>query len=125
MNSPIKNYTAEGAILKYHIVKFGSGDTDVVAADDATDLLIGITTELNVVTGEPVDVVHDGVHQVKLGGTVTRGNRLTVNANGEAVAAVPANDTNMSVIGTALASGVDGDVIPVLISLGQIQGEPA
>lgn len=124
MNSPIKNYEAEGAIGAYHIVKLGTKDTAVAMADAATDALIGVTTELDVVDGEPVDVVHDGLHQVECGGNVTRGDLLTANATGEAITAAPANDTNMSVIGRALASGADGDIIPVVIGLAQIQGEP-
>lgn len=122
MNSPIKNYEAEGAIGKYHIAKFGTGDTKVVAAAAATDALIGITTELDVVSGEPVDVVHDGVHQVKAGGAITRGDLLTANANGEAVTAAPAAGSNVAVIGRALASAASGDVIPVAINISQIQG---
>lgn len=125
MNSPIKNYESEGAIGAYRFAKPGTADTKVAETSAATDLIIGITTELDVIDGEPVDVVHDGVHQLKLGGNVTRGQKLTSDADGKGIAAAPANDTNMSVGAVALASGVADDVIPVIITISQIQGEPA
>jgi len=125
MNSSIKNYEAEGGIEGYHFGKPGSSDQKIAKTSSSTDLITGITTELDAVNGEPVDLVHDGVHQLKLGGTVTRGQKLTSDANGRGIAAVPANDTNISVGAVALASGVDGDIIPVIITIGQVQGEPA
>lgn len=119
---PIKNYKADGAIDRYRFVKFSDADDKVSAAAAATDAIIGITTELDVTDGEKVDVVHDGLHQVKLGGSVTRGDLLTSDANAAAVAAAPASGANVVVGARALASGVAGDIIPVVICLGEIQG---
>ncbi len=122
MNSPIKNYEAEGAIGAYRFAKPGTDDHQIAQAAANTDLITGITTELDVVDGEPVDLVHDGVHQLQLGGAVTRGQKLTSDANGKGVHANPAAGVNASVGAVALTSGVDGDIILVIITIGQVQG---
>ncbi len=120
--NPIKNYVAGADIDRYLIVKFGADDSTVVPGAAATDALIGISGQTDVVSGDGVDIAHSNVHQVRAGGAVTRGDLLTSEAEGKAVAAAPAAGDNASVIGRALASGVDGDIIPVLVSPGQIQG---
>ena len=122
LNGLTKSYVAEAAIAGNRIVKFGAADYGVIQGAAATDLLIGVSTRLDATTGERIDVVHEGIADVKLGGTVTRGQRITSDATGQGVAAAPAAGTNNGVVGMALTSGVSGDVIPVLISVGQIQG---
>jgi hypothetical protein len=121
-NGLTKNYNAAGTIAPYTIVKPGSNDYDVVAAAAATDKIIGVTTEVGAVSGEPCDVIHDGIADVKLGGTVTRGDLITSDANGNGVTAAPATGANARIVGIALVSGVAGDVIPVDIELGSMQG---
>ncbi len=124
-----KNYQAGGTIEQCTIVKFGSSDEVVVKGAAATDLLIGIvdiaqTEDGNsVVSGDRVDVIEAGIAELKLGGTVTRGQLLTSNASAYGVAAAPASGVNNYVIGRAEASGVSGDIIPVMIGVQQIQGE--
>lgn len=121
-NGLTKSYSAGGAISPNRIVKFGSNDYEVVQGAAAADALIGVTTEIDASSGERVDVIHAGIADVKLGGTVTRGGLVTSDASGQGVAAAPAAGTNNRVIGTALVSGVSGDVIPVLIAPGSFQG---
>jgi hypothetical protein len=121
-NGLTKSYTAEGAIAANRIVKFGSNDWGVLQAAAAADALIGITTEIDAASGERVDVVHEGIADVKLGGSVTRGGPITSDASGQGVAPSPAAGTNNRVVGFALISGVSGDIIPVMISLGSFQG---
>lgn len=60
--------------------------------------------------------------EVVLGGTVTRNDRLTSDANAAAVTAAPAAGINAHVVGIALASGVSGDIIPVFLSNSVLQG---
>lgn len=121
-NKLTKSYTAEGAIAAYSIVKVGAADYGALQAAGATESIIGVTTEIAALTGEMVDVVHGGIAEVKLGGTVARGAPVTSNASGLGVAAAPAAGTNNRIVGYAQVSGVSGDVIPVLLSLGTFQG---
>lgn len=117
-----KNYNAGGAIAKRRIVKFGADDKTMLQAAAATDLLIGVATEVDVVTGEPVDVILEGIALCQAGGAVTRGNEVTSDANGKAVAAAPGAGVNNRIIGIALASAVLDDWFPVKLSLGIKQG---
>lgn len=119
---PIKNYIAGAAINRYLIVKFDADDDTVVPAAGPTDALIGISNQTDAGSGEGVDVTHGNLHQVRLGGAVTRGDLITADATGKGVAAAPAAGVNNAVIGRALASGVADDIIPVTVSPGQIQG---
>ncbi len=121
-NKLTKSYTAEAAITAYSIVKVGAADGGALLGAAVSDALIGVSTEIAAAAGEMVDVVHSGIAEVKLGGTVARGAPVTSNASGLGVAAAPAAGTNNRIIGFAQVSGVSGDVIPVLLSLGSIQG---
>jgi hypothetical protein len=109
-----KNYTAQGTIPPYRIVKFGSADRAVVIAAAATDLLIGVTGRYkdSVVSGDQVDVIRDDFCEVELGGTVTRGQPLTSDAIGKAITATVAGSR---VIGYAEVSGVLGDIVWMMI----------
>ena len=119
----VKSYTAEGAIGPCLIVKFGAADYGVVAAAAATDKLIGVTRPLlSIASGESCDVIHSGIAEIKLGGTVTRGDLVTSDASGQGVTAAPAAGTNNRHVGVALVSGVSGDIIPVLIVPSSLQG---
>jgi len=118
----IKCYNAEGGINPYTIVKFGANDFGVVPAAAATDKLIGVTREFGSASGEPSDLIHDGITYVKLGGTVARGDLLTSDASGQAIVAAPGVGVNNRIIGYARQSGVVGDVIDIVIEPGSVQG---
>jgi hypothetical protein len=118
----VKSYNAGGAITAYSIVKPGTNDYDVVLAAASSDKCIGITREFAAASGEPVDVIQDGIANLKLGGTVTRGDLLMSDASGFGILAAASAGTNVRVIGIALISGVSGDVIPVMIEAGSFQG---
>ena len=124
MSNPrlMKSYNAEGVIGPFLIVKYGANDFGVLVAAAATDKLIGVTREFGASANEPVDVTHDGIANVKLGGTVARGDFLTSDASGQAVTAAPAGGVNNRIIGIARQSGVIGDVIEVLLEPGVVQG---
>lgn len=104
-----KGFLAGGAIAAKRIVKFGSSDTAVVQGAAATDLLIGVS-DLAAESGAQVDVVLGGVAIVEYGGNVTRGQLLTADSNGKAVAAAPAATASNRTIGVAMVSGVSGDL---------------
>lgn len=120
----IKTYIAGAAIPKRRIVKFGTSDNAVIlgAGAAATEFLIGVTTEIDAASGEPVDVIRDGIADVEYGGTVVRGGPITADATGRAVAAAPAAGVNNRVIGYAEVSAVVGDIGPVFISPSTLQG---
>ena len=120
----IKSYVAGAAIPKRRIVKFGAADGAVILSAGAavTEFSIGVTTEIDVATGEPVDVVRGGITDVEYGGTVVRGGPITSDATGRAVAAAPAAGVNNRIIGFAEVSAVVGDIGPVSIDPGVMQG---
>lgn len=117
-----KAYTAGGAINANSIVKYGAGDYAVLQSAAATDKSIGVATEVTTVSGDRIDVVLIGIADVKLGGTVTRGDRITSDASGNGVTAAPAAGTNNFVVGIAITSGVSGDIIPVFVKAQTVQG---
>ena len=119
----VKSYTAESAIGPCRIVKPGANDFGVAIAAAAADKVFGVTLPLiTVAIGDSVEVAHDDIADVVLGGTVTRGDLLTSDANGAAITATAAAGTNIRVIGIALVSGVAGDIIPVLLNPTSFQG---
>jgi len=122
MTTEFKSLIAQAAVAGNLIVKPGTADFTVVPAAAATDLLLGTADSLDKVTGEMVDLDLRPTAEVKLGAAVTRGQWLTSNAAGKAIAAAPAAGSNVQVIGRALKSGAAEDVIPYLRSLGVIQG---
>jgi hypothetical protein len=115
-----KTLIAGGTVAANRIVKFGSSDTAVVQAAAATDLLIGVSDNLGAASGEPLDIIMDGIAFVVYGGNVTRGQLLTADSDGKAVAAAPAAEGSNRIIGVAMLSGVSGDIGSVLISQGSV-----
>jgi hypothetical protein len=114
---------AEAAISARRIVKPGAADGGVVQAAAATDLSFGVTTGVGAeAAGDRVDVVVAGKVDVVFGGTITRGQKVTSDASGKAVAAAPASGVNNQVIGIALTSGVAGDIAPILLAPSVMQG---
>lgn len=118
----IKSYVAEAAVAAYRLVKPGTADGNVVQAAAVGDAIIGVSGMVAGDLGKRVDIIHGDTAEVEFGGTVTRGDWLTSDANGKAVAAAPAAGTNNNVIGRALVSGVSGDIGLCLIAPGRIQG---
>jgi hypothetical protein len=123
----IKPLKATAAISNNLIVKFGAANDTVSQAAAASDLLIGVTTEVGITAAEITagtytDVVLEGITEVLAGGTIARGAKITSDANGKAIAAAPAAGTNAQVIGIALNSAVSGDIFPMLISHSVMQG---
>lgn len=123
MSNPIliKNYLAGDGVAAYRIVAF-SADNTVVQAAAATDAMIGVSDNLAKLTGERVDITLSGLAEVMFGGTVARGALVTSDADGKAVAAAPAAGVNNRVIGVAMVAAVSGDIAPILIQPGSLQG---
>ena len=67
------------------------------------------------VSGERLDIIRDDLAEVEFGGTVTRGQALTSDASGKAVAATV---TGSRVIGYAEVSAVAGDIAWIHVEIG-------
>lgn len=106
----------------FTLAKFGADDDTLSLATASTDGLVGVFQHTTENAGDRVRVMLSGISRIKLGGTVVRGGPATSDAAGKGVAAAPAAGVNASVIGRFLASGVSGDIVPLLIVPGQIQG---
>lgn len=118
----IKGFKAGAAIAAHRFVKFGADDNTVVQAAAATDAIIGVSSELAVTAGQPVDVHMSHLADVTYGGNVGRGALLTSDADGKAVAAAPGAGVNHRTGGLATRDGVANDVGTALVSPGQVQG---
>lgn len=117
----ITNFNAGAEVLPYRIVKFGSSDKTAVQAAAATDASIGVADQMGAASaGDPLDVIRSGIAEVEFGGNVTRGQPLTSDADGKAVAAAPAAGASVRIIGHAEVSGVDGDIGSVHLSPGTL-----
>ena len=115
MNSPtlIKTYLAGAAVRARRFAVFGASDTAMI---------VGVFEKVDAAQGDRLDVVHSGQTEIVLGGNVTRGKPLTSDANGAAIEAAPAAGANARVGAFAMASGVAGDIIPVLVQPCLMQG---
>lgn len=96
----------------YTIAKPGADDNTHSLATAATDKLVGVFQHTTANAAERVRLMLAGISLVKLGDTVTRGDRITADANSKGVTAVAGQNS----IGWAMASGVLNDLIPVLLS---------
>lgn len=109
-------FKAGGVIVGGHAVKFGVDDKTVVECTATTDEAIGIANG-GAALGDPVNVDLPGGGSVaQLNATVTRGEQLTSDTNGQLKKIASANDR---VIAVAYGSGVQNDVIPVMVSISQ------
>ncbi|WP_420994109.1 DUF2190 domain-containing protein [Cupriavidus sp. 30B13] len=124
MSNPglLKAHIAEGPLAKNRIVTHGATDGSVKQATAATDPLLGATEGFAYVAGDRPTIVRSGIADIEYGGNVTRGQPLTADAVGRAVAAAPAAGSNVRIIGFADVSGVQGDICPVSLALGVMQG---
>ena len=118
-----KHVLCTAAISVAHtIAKFGANDNTLSVATASTEELIGVFQHPTSAALANVRVMLTGITLIKLGGTVTRGGWITTDANAKGVAAAPSAGVNAAVIGRTMASGVDGDIVPVLLAPGRIQG---
>jgi hypothetical protein len=119
----VKTYTAEATLGPCLFVKPGAADYGALPGAGATDKIFGISVpNVSAASGDPVDVIHEGIADLKLGGTVTRGDLLVSDASGQGVTAAPTAGNNARYGAVALVSGVSGDIIPVKVTLGSVQG---
>ncbi len=85
-----RNFTAQGAVPARRIVKAGASSGQAALAEGAGAALLGVADELGAKDKGRVDVHVAGIAGVVAGGVFAVGAMLTSDANGKAVAAVPA-----------------------------------
>jgi len=117
MNQVIRTYYAGAEVNGYRFVKPGAADNAVLQAAANSDGIIGVSGSLVAAAAQPIDIAHTGLAKLLLGGTVTRGDKLTSDANGKGV---ELSDTILASAAAhcgaiALQSGVVGDIIDVLV----------
>lgn len=117
-----KAYTADTDIGPYLIIKTGSVDGTAALATNTADKLKGVSGSVFVAAGQIVDIIHEGTANVTAGGTIADGDWVTSNTLSQAITAAPAPAVNIQVVGKAMTSAVAGDVFPVLVNLGAVQG---
>lgn len=122
----IKSHYASKDFDPYLFVKHAD-ETHITPATASTDNLIGVKTNIPALKDKVGDVVWQGPAELKLGGTVKAGDRLTSDANGCGVVAdgttvditsgePPTATVKADVVkAIACADGVKGDVIPVCV----------
>lgn len=91
-------------------VSNSSGIGQVAVCGDG-EAAIGVIQNDPSSQGDATTVGISGISKVSAGGTITAGNYVASDASGEAVVAA----TGDIIAGIALESGVDGDIIPVLL----------
>ena len=117
-----KSVKCAAAVTAFTVAKLGADDDTLAVAAAVSDSLVGIFQHATQNAGEEVRVMVIGISRAKCGETITRGQKLTVDASGQVVAAAPATGVNNHIIGLAMASGVSGDIVPVLLSQSVMQG---
>jgi len=142
------SYQMSGPVDSFTIVKFGPKTQDnygrimptVTPATSSADVLIGISAKLppQLSTGvsidkwgnatplpvppiESGDVVHCGVAYLMLGDAVVNGDFITSDAAGHGVRAVAGD----RVIAVALDDGAAGEVVGVVVQIGQLAAADA
>jgi len=118
-----KTGTAQGAITKNRIVKFGSADdTYAVATTPATDRIAGVFIgPSDAADSDTIEVCMLGECNLEVSGAIGRGMSLTTNGSGQGVNAAPVAGTNNKIVAMAQISGTD-TTIPVFVVPGWFQG---
>lgn len=112
-----------GGVGQNRIVKFGAADGEVINSTAAADAHLGVCIQPSgAAAGARADVVVGGIAEIIAGGNVTRGGLVTSDASGYAVAAAPAAGANNRIVGIAMVSAASGDIFPVLLTQGSVQG---
>jgi len=111
-----KSYSTGALVAASRLVKWGGSDFTVIQGTDGAAALLGVSVEhVNPPIGGFIDVTRLGLQYVELGGTVTRGQYVTSDANGKGVAAAIVAGATLHVVGIAEESGVAGEKILVMV----------
>lgn len=106
-------FKAGGAIVPYSFVKYGADDETLVQCSANDEAAIGVYQgSVAVVSGDLIEVaLIGGGALIKLAATLARGAEVATNTAGLGKAAA----TGGMILGVLMASGVSGDVVPMLV----------
>lgn len=108
------NSTNDLSLKQFYIVAVDtSNDHAVVLGAAATDPIVGVLQN-KPKANQGALVRFIGTTKVIAGGTITRGDRVTSDANGKAITTT---STGNAVLGRALVSAVAGDILEVMLAL--------
>lgn len=102
---------------QYHAVRFNTTERQIIAITDANaQQPIGVLQN-DPDNGQSADVAYFGVIKGELGATVSYGDTLAVNNDGEFIqdAEVSGGGTDLHHLGYALEAGADGEIIDILL----------
>ena len=108
--------TAGGTIAIWDVVMVDvANDVQVLSCNDvdATGIM-GIAT-MSAVSGDTIGIAFSGVTKARCGATVTLGGAVGSNTSGAVINLAASSRA----VGIALTAGVNNDVIPILISIGE------
>ena len=118
-----KAFTSAAAIPPRRIATFGANEGEVQVATSPTGApFVGVTSVVGAVSGgERIDIYLDGIRTLEAGGAFSQGVDLTTDAVGRVVAAAPAANTTVRIIGQAigLSTGI-GQLVDVRIAPGPL-----
>lgn len=117
-----KEVSTSGTVVAFTLATPGADDNTYVQGSGVAAPLLGVFQFAPSTDQPQVRIRMDGISWVLISTAVTRGQPLTSDANGNGVPAAPAAGVNNYIIGFAMASGVAGQLIPVRIAPGRIQG---
>ncbi|UUE71099.1 capsid cement protein [Pectobacterium aroidearum] len=118
MNIPglITGHKAESSVTRRRLIVRGDAEGSVTQATGGTTLIIGVSTAVDGVIGDTVDLIRSGLAPVTYGADVTADEPLTSDAEGRAIPAT----AGAFVIGYAEYDGAEDDVGSVWIAPGQL-----
>ncbi|KHS86520.1 DUF2190 family protein [Pectobacterium carotovorum] len=118
MNIPglITGHKAESVVPRRRLIVRGDAEGAVTQAVGGTALIIGVSTAVDGVIGDTVDVIRGGLALVTYGADVTADDPLTSDAEGRAIPAT----AGTFVIGYAEYDGAEDDTGSVWIAPGKL-----
>ena len=115
-------FVTTSAVRDGDLVMIATSDYNVTFPTGAapTASILGVVMKPDGVaaaSGDTVDVVVGGIYPVRAGGTITRNDLITSNGtDGTAKTETATAGVGVGVVGVALAAGVSGDLVSVLLA---------
>lgn len=113
----VDTQTAEGAVARKRLVVHGTSAGQVKQAVDGSAPIIGVAFQIDYVDGGVCEIARDQAPEVEYGAAVSRGDRLTADAQGRAIPAA----AGQFYFGYAEKDGGVGDVGGVFVAPGQVE----
>ena len=118
----IKSRKSPAAIPPYSLIAFTGTASEVRTATAPADPAAGVSDSQGSDAGGLCDVQMSQIAEVRAGGTIAAGDRLTASAGGRAVKAVKQAGAVVTVWGVAQRDALENDIVPILCAFGAIDG---